>query len=130
MASFAKIGADNVVKQVVAVNNEVITDNDGNEQEQLGVDFLNNLYGTTDVWKQTSYNTKSGVHILGGTPFRKNHAGVGMTYDEGRDAFITPKPFASWVLNEDTCYWEAPIEKPLDKPCMWNEENQSWDPIE
>ena len=130
MASFAKIGADNVVKQVVAVNNDVITDNDGNEQEQLGVDFLNNLYGSADVWKQTSYNTHGGVHRLGGTPFRKNHAGVGMTYDESRDAFITPKPFTSWVLNEDTCQWEAPIEKPLDKPCMWNEENQSWDPIE
>ena len=130
MASFAKIGADNVVKQVVAVNNEVITDNDGNEQEQLGVDFLNNLYGAADVWKQTSYNTHGGVHRLGGTPFRKNHAGVGMTYDEGRDAFITPKPFASWVLNEDTCQWEAPISKPVDQPCMWNEENQSWDIIE
>ena len=130
MASFAKIGADNVVKQVVVVNNDVITDNDGNEQEQLGVDFLNNLYGSADVWKQTSYNTKSGVHKLGGTPFRKNHASKGMVYDESRDAVITPKPFTSWVLNEDTCQWEAPIEKPLDKPCMWNEENQSWDPIE
>ena len=130
MASFAKIGADNVVKQVVAVNNEVITDNDGNEQEQLGVDFLNNLYGTTDVWKQTSYNTKSGVHILGGTPFRKNHASKGMSYDESRDAFIPSKPFASWVLNEDTCQWEAPVSRPFDKPYTWNEENQSWDAIE
>ena len=131
MATFAKIGAGNIVEQVVSVHNDVITDNDGNEQEQLGVDFLNNLYGSADVWKQTSYNTKSGVHKLGGTPFRKNHASKGMLYDESRDAFIImPKPFASWVLNEDTCYWEAPIEKPLDKPYTWNEENQSWDPTE
>ena len=131
MATFAKIGAGNIVEQVVSVHNDVITDNDGNEQEQLGVDFLNNLYGSADVWKQTSYNTKSGVHKLGGTPFRKNDASKGMVYDESRDAFIImPKPFASWVLNEDTCNWEAPIEKPLDKPYTWNEENQSWDPTE
>ena len=131
MATFAKIGAGNIVEQVVSVHNDVITDNDGNEQEQLGVDFLNNLYGSADVWKQTSYNTKSGVHKLGGTPFRKNLASKGMVYDESRYAFIImPKPFASWVLNEDTCNWEAPIEKPLDKPYTWNEENQSWDPTE
>ena len=130
MATFAKIGAGNIVEQVVSVHNNVITDNDGNEQEQLGVDFLNNLYGTTDVWKQTSYNTKSGVHILGGTPFRKNHASKGMSYDESRDAFIPSKPFASWVLNEDTCQWEAPVSRPFDKPYTWNEENQSWDAIE
>ena len=131
MATFAKIGAGNIVEQVVSVHNNVITDNDGNEQEQLGVDFLNNLYGTTDVWKQTSYNTKSGVHILGGTPFRKNHASKGMSYDESRDAFIPSKPFASWVLNEDTCQWETPIPMPTDgQPYRWNEENQSWDAIE
>ena len=130
MATFAKIGAGNIVEQVVSVHNNVITDNDGNEQEQLGVDFLNNLYGSADVWKQTSYNTKSGVHILGGTPFRKNHASKGMSYDESRDAFIPSKPFASWVLNEDTCQWEAPVSRPFDKPYTWNEENQSWDPTE
>jgi hypothetical protein len=130
MASFAKIGAGNIVVQVVSVHNDVITDNDGNEQEQLGVDFLNNLYGSADVWKQTSYNTRAGVHKLGGTPFRKNHAGKGSTYDESRDAFIPIKPFASWVLNEDTCQWEAPVSRPLDKAYMWNEENQSWDSIE
>jgi hypothetical protein len=123
MASFAKIGAGNIVVQVVSVHNDVITDNDGNEQEQLGVDFLNNLYGSADVWKKTS-------HKLGGTPFRKNHAGKGSTYDESRDAFIPIKPFASWVLNEDTCQWEAPVSRPLDKAYMWNEENQSWDLIE
>ena len=130
MASFAKIGAGNIVEKVVVVNNDVITDNDGNEQEQLGVDFLNNLYGTTDVWKQTSYNTLANVHRLGGTPFRKNHASKGMSYDESRDAFIPSKPFASWVLNEDTCQWEAPVSRPFDKAYTWNEENQSWDAIE
>ncbi len=130
MASFAKIGAGNIVVQVVSVHNDVITDNDGNEQEQLGVDFLNNLYGSADVWKQTSYNTRAGVHKLGGTPFRKNHAGKGSNYDESRDAFIPIKPFASWVLNEDTCQWEAPVSRPLDKANMWNEENQGWDLVE
>ena len=130
MATFAKIGAGNIVEQVVSVHNDVITDNDGNEQEQLGVDFLNNLYGTTDVWKQTSYNTLANVHRLGGTPFRKNFAGTGFIYDESRDAFIPSKPFASWVLNEDTCQWEAPVSRPFDKPYTWNEENQSWDAIE
>ena len=128
MASFAKIGADNVVKQVVAVNNDVITDNDGNEQEQLGVDFLNNLYGTRDIWKQTSYNTVAGEHLLGGTPFRKNHAGIGYTYSQERDAFIPPKPFNSWVLNETTCNWNAPVEYPTDgREYNWNETDKTWD---
>ena len=127
MAHFAKLGIGNKVIAVHVVNNEVITDDNGQEQEQLGVDFLNNLYGTTDVWKQTSYNTKSGVHILGGTPFRKNHASKGMSYDESRDAFIPSKPFASWVLNEDTCQWEAPSAYPTDgKPYTWDESTTSW----
>jgi hypothetical protein len=130
MASFAKIGAANIVEKVVVVSNVVITDNDGNEQEQLGVDFLNNLYGTTDVWKQTSYNTRAGTHTLGGTPLRKNHASSGFTYDEGRDAFIPPKPFASWVLNEDTCQWEEPIPRPSDGNYYdWDEEIQNWKQI-
>ena len=121
MAHFCKLGVGNIVEQVVVVNNEVITDNDGNEQEQLGVDFLNNLYGTRDVWKQTSYNGN----------FRKNYAGKGYTYDQERDAFIPPKPFNSWTLNEETCLWEAPTAYPDDgKFYTWNEQTTSWDEVE
>ena len=111
MASFAKI-ENNIVITVVSVVNEVIKDSNGLEQEQLGIDFLNKLYNTNDNWKKTSYNTNSGIHRLGGTPFRKNHAGIGFTYDSQRDAFIPPKPYNSWVLNEQTCNWEAPIPYP------------------
>ena len=78
-------------------------------------------------WIQTSYNTHGGVHSLGGTPLRKNFAGVGYTYDAQRDAFIPPQPFASWSLNETSCLWEAPIAKPSnDKAYDWNDETQSW----
>jgi len=125
MAHFCKLGVGNIVLEVHVVNNEVITDSDGNEQEQLGVDFLNNLYGTRDVWKQTSYNGN----------IRKNYAGIGFKYDQTRDAFIPPKPFNSWTLNETTCQWEAPISEPeltqeqIDNNnyYKWNEENQIWD---
>ena len=108
MASFAKLGKGNIVEKVVVVSNDIAT------TEQAGVDFLNNLYQSRDVWKQTSYNTKAGVHLLGGTPFRKNHAAIGFTYDQERDAFIAPKPFDSWTINETTCEWEAPIAEPTD----------------
>ena len=122
MASFAKIGLNNKVTNVLSVNNDVAT------TEQAGADFLNNLYNTNDVWKQTSYNTNSGVHLLGGTPLRKNHAGIGYTYDEDKDAFIAPKPYASWILNETTCIWEAPTAYPTDgQKYNWNEETTSWD---
>ena len=107
MAHFAKIGAGNIVETVIVVSNDVAL------TEQAGIDFINDLYNTDDVWKQTSYNTYGGVHNLGGTPFRKNYAGVG-TYDATRDAFIAPKPFPSWTLNETTCYWNAPVTKPDD----------------
>tara|TARA_Y100000592_G_scaffold5641_1_gene8148 strand:+ start:600 stop:971 length:372 start_codon:yes stop_codon:yes gene_type:complete len=120
MAHFCKLGVGNIVEEVHVVKNEIITDNTGNEQEQLGVDFLNNLFGTRDVWKQTSYNGN----------FRKNYAGKGYTYDQERDAFIPPKPFNSWTLNEETCLWEAPTAYPDDgKFYNWNEENQTWDEI-
>ena len=122
MASFCKIGKGNIVEKVVAVSNEIAT------TEQAGVDFLNTLYKTRDVWKQTSYNTSAGEHLLGGTPFRKNYAGIGFKYDQTLDAFIPPKPYNSWILNEETCQWEAPIEYPNDgKKYKWNEENQIWD---
>jgi hypothetical protein len=121
MAYFAKLGTGNIVEQVISINNSVITDSNGIEQEQLGVDFINKLYNTRDVWKQTSYNRT----------FRKNYAGIGYSYDQARDAFIPPKPFNSWILNEDTCRWEAPIPYPQDNnKYSWNEQNQSWDLIE
>ena len=121
MAYFAKLGTGNIVEQVISINNSVITDANGIEQEQLGVDFINKLYNTRDVWKQTSYNNN----------FRKNYAGIGYHYDQARDAFIAPKPFNSWILNEDTCRWESPIPYPQDNNRYnWNEQNQSWDLIE
>ena len=122
MANFAKLGVGNIVETVHVVSNDVAT------TEQAGMDFLNNLYNTRDVWKQTSYNTSGGVHKLGGTPFRKNYAGKGWKYDQTRDAFIEPKPFNSWILNETTCLWEAPIALPdTENRYNWNEATTSWD---
>ncbi len=127
MASFAKIGLNSKVIEVQSVVNEVLHDADGVEQEINGIDFLTKLTGWS-IWKQTSYNTKGGVHSSGGTPFRKNHAGIGYTYDEDRDAFIPPKPFNSWILDEDTCLWEAPVAYPDDgQDYEWNETDQQWD---
>jgi hypothetical protein len=129
MASFAKIGLNNKVIAVLSVNNEVLKDSNGVEQEQLGIDFLTNIYGWA-IWKQTSYNTYKGVHNNGGIPFRKNHAGIGYTYDEDRDAFIAPKPYNSWILNENTCQWEAPVAKPDNENLYrWNEQIQNWEVI-
>ena len=121
MAYFAKLGTGNIVEQVISINNAVITDANGVEQEQLGVDFINKLYNTRDVWKQTSYNNN----------IRKNYAGIGYQYDQQRDAFIPPKPFNSWILNEDTCRWEAPIAYPQDENrYTWNESTLTWDIVE
>jgi hypothetical protein len=115
MAHFAKLDENNNVLAVHVVNNDVITI-DGNESEQAGIDFLTGLHGHT-LWKQTSYNGN----------FRKNYAGVGFNYDLGRDAFIPPKPFNSWTLNETTCQWEAPVPYPTDgKRYAWFEPNQQW----
>ena len=128
MASFAKIGLNNKVIGVHSLHNDVLKDANGVEQEALGIDFLNNLHKTNDVWKQTSYNTHGGVHTLGGTPLRKNHAGIGYTYDEDKDAFIPAQVYPSWTLNEDTCQWEAPVAYPDDgKVYSWDEETTSWD---
>ena len=130
MASFAKIGLNSKVIEVLSVHNNVLKDSNGVEQEVNGIDFLTKLTGYP-IWKQTSYNTNGGVHSSGGTPFRKNHAGIGYTYDEDRDAFIPKKPFNSWILNESTCLWESPIPYPQDNnEYKWNEQNQSWDLIE
>jgi len=127
MASFAKIGLNNKVIEVLSVVNEVLHDANGVEQEAIGIDFLTKLTGYP-VWVQTSYNTNGGVHSSGGTPLRKNHAAIGYTYDETRDAFIPKKPFNSWILNENTCLWEAPVAYPTDgKRYSWNETTKNWD---
>jgi hypothetical protein len=128
MAHFVKLGIGSKVVQGVVVHNDVAT------TEQAGIDFLNNLYKTNDVWKQTSYNTYGGEHKLGGTPFRKNFAGIGFKYDQTRDAFIPPQPYKSWTLNETTCLWEPPVAKPeLTEEQSnngnyydWNESNEEW----
>ena len=118
MAYFAKLGTGNIVETVISINNDVIKDINGVEQEQLGVDFINQLYNTRDVWKQTSYNGN----------FRKNYAGIGYQYDQTRNAFIAPKPFNSWLLNETTCRWEAPVSYPQDGNIYkWNETTLSWE---
>jgi hypothetical protein len=112
MAHFAKLGVGNKILTVEVVSNDIAI------TEQAGVDFLNNLYGTRDVWKQTSYNGN----------IRKNFAGIGYKYDQTRDAFIPPKPFNSWILNETTCLWQSPIAYPTDgQEYKWNETTTSWE---
>jgi hypothetical protein len=112
MAHFAKVNNGIVIKVIVA------------EQE-----FIDNMIDNEPgKWVQTSYNTYGGVHQLGGTPLRKNYAGIGFTYDKDKDAFIPPKPFNSWTLNETTCLWECPVAYPTDgQKYIWNETNQTWD---
>jgi len=125
MAHFAKLGVGNIVLEVHVVSNDVAT------TEQAGRDFLNNIYNTNDTWFQTSYNTFGGEHRLGGTPFRKNYAGIGYKYNQTRDAFIPKKPFNSWILNETTCQWEAPVALPdTENRYNWNEETTSWDLVD
>jgi hypothetical protein len=120
MAHFAKLNEINQVISVEVVNNNVITDSSGNEQEQIGVDFLTQLHGGVGWYKQTSYNGN----------FRKNCAFVGGTYDGSRDAFIAPQPFPSWILNEDTCQWDSPVPYPTDdKRYTWDEPTTNWKEI-
>jgi hypothetical protein len=119
MAHFAKLGVGNIVEQVIVVSNDIAI------TEQAGVDFINKLYNTRDVWKQTSYNNN----------IRKNFAGIGYSYDQQRDAFIPPRRYNSWILNEDTCRWEAPIPAPstyLNEQnklvqFRWNENILNWE---
>ena len=114
MAHYAKVRDGKVIQVIVA------------EKE-----FFNSFVDTSPgEWIQTSYNTKGGVHELGGTPLRKNYAGIGYIYDKERDAFYPPQPFPSWTLNEDTCLWEPPVAHPVGKARNWNEDNQTWDEIE
>ena len=130
MAHFAKLDINNIVERIEVVNNDVAT------SEQAGIDFLKSLYGSDTNWKQTSYNTRENSHSSGGTPFRKNFARIGGLYDSSRDAFIPKRPsFNSWVLNEDTCIWEAPVPMPLEpavdennQPAVysWDEDSLSW----
>ena len=115
MAHFAKLDENNVVLAVHVVNNNELIEN-GAESEAKGIAFLQDLH-KYQFWKQTSYNGN----------IRKNYAGVGYIYDSQKDAFISPKPYASWILNNDTCLWEAPIPMPTDdKMYRWDEEATSW----
>ena len=117
MAHFAEIGEDNVVLRVIVVDNKDTSDADGNEVESIGADFCRNLLGGT--WKKTSYNAN----------IRKNYAGIGFTYDSQRDAFIPPKPFPSWILNEETCRWESPVPFPtVGALYTWDEATGVWAP--
>ena len=125
MAHYAFLNEQNVVTQVITGVDENTDDIDWEEH-------YGNFQGAT--CKRTSYNTRGGVHKLGGIPFRKNYAGIGFSYDPVRDAFIPPQPFPSWQqLNEDTCLWEPPVPKPTDtetKFYIWNEQIVQWDAIE
>lgn len=116
MAHFAQLDDNNIVTQVIVVANEELL-LDGVENETKGILFCKSLLGEDTKWKQTSYNGN----------IRKNYAGIGYTYDSDRDAFISPKPFESWLLNEDTCRWEAPVAYPEDgKLYEWDETTTSW----
>ena len=115
MSHFAKV-VDGIVEQVIVAEPEF---------------FETFVDSSPGQWIQTSYNTRGGEHILGGTPLRKNFAGIGFKYDSSRDAFIPPRPYDSWTLNETTCLWEAPVAYPDDgEKYKWNEENQTWDVVE
>ena len=116
MAHFARLDQNNKVIEVHVLNDSVITDESNVKQEQLGIDFLTDLYGG-GWWKQSFKDGSS----------RKNHASIGFSYDKARDAFIPPQHFASWTLNESTCLWEAPVTYPDDgKEYYWNEETTNW----
>jgi hypothetical protein len=117
MAHWAEIDSDNIVTRVLVVADD----------KEDGQTFLAETLGLGGTWKKTSYNTVGGVHTQGGTPYRKNFAGIGFKYDAAKDAFIPPKPFASWTLNADTCHWEAPTPMPTDeKLYTWDEPTTSW----
>jgi hypothetical protein len=117
MAHFARV-ENNIVTEVL-----VIPDS----QEDRGNEYLSLDLGLGGSWYKTSYNTIGGVHTLGGTPYRKNYAGIGYTFDSNRQAFIAPKPFASWVLDEETCLWESPVAYPTDDQAYtWDENTTSW----
>ena len=142
MARFVEIDASNIVIRGVVLYDKDTQYESGNEVESVGAKYLKDRHGGT--WKQTSYNTIGGIHYApssstvnhltvpdNGVALRKNHASIGHTYDEDRDAFYAPQPFDSWTLNEDTCHWEAPVTYPDDgKHYKWNEDTQAWDEYE
>jgi hypothetical protein len=118
MAHYAFLDSNNIVTEVIV----------GKDEGESGIDW-EKYYGEFrgQPCKRTSYNTTAGIHSNGGTPYRKNYAGIGYTYDANRDAFIPPKPFASWSLNETSCIWDAPSPMPTDnKRYSWNEEQLAW----
>ena len=141
MAHYAKLGANNKVIAVHVVADKDCQNADGIEDEEVGRQFLERIH-SWPLWKKTSYNTQGGQHKLGGTPFRGNYAGIGMTYDEDNDIFIGKKPYASWILNVAEARWQSPAG---DAPALtaeqtsqneagthrwsynWNESGQSWD---
>jgi hypothetical protein len=112
MSHFAQLDENNVVTRVLVIEQDVID---------------TGLFGEPSSFVQTSYNTRAGIHVLGGTPLRKNYAGIGYTYDSIRDAFIPPKPYDSWTLDESTCLWEAPVALPdPEKRYSWDESTCNW----
>lgn len=125
MAHFAELNQDNQVLRVVVVGNNDCKDQYGQESEEVGIQFCKSLFGQETIWRQTSYNGN----------IRKNYAAIGYTYDDMRNAFIPPKPYESWRLNEATCLWESPVPMPEQDPenpavYNWDEQNQEWKKVE
>ena len=125
MAHYTLLDSNNLVVNVITGRHE------GEEVDGITdwEEFYGNFHGR--ACKRTSYNTFGNQHLDGGTPFRGNYAGIGFTYDESRDVFIPPQPYPSWILNEDTCLWEAPVPYPDDddQPYRWDEDSQSWQEV-
>lgn len=120
MAYFAQLNENNLVTQVIAVNNKNTSTEDGVENENIGITFCKTLFGATTMWKQTSYNAR----------FRKNYAGIGYEYNDSLDAFVPPKPYPSWILNEDNCKWYPPVPYPNNEySYVWNETNLCWEQV-
>ena len=137
MAHYAKLGANNKVIAVHVVADKDCQNADGVEDEEVGRQFLENIH-SWPLWKKTSYNTQNGQHKNGGTPLRGNYAGIGMTYDEDNDLFISKKPYASWVLNTAEARWQSPVgdapelsdEEQLTHMYEWDESAQNWNKVE
>ena len=128
MAHFAELDDNNIVINVIAVNNEDCLDSNGNESEQVGIQFLKNIFGSNKKWVQTSYNTVANKHKhISRLPLRGNYAGIGYKYDESRDGFIPPNIHPSFILNEETLTWECPVPYPEDgNYYVWNEFEVNW----
>jgi len=128
MAHFAQLDENNIVLQVISIDNNVTYDNNSIEHEDLGIALCKQLYGNETVWVQCSFNAGNGIEYLKSNGFRKNFPSIGSEYREDLDAFITSKPWNSWILNETTCGWEAPVAYPSDGiTFIWNDGTKSWD---